>query len=113
GLLGGDDIYAALSEALGVGNNETTADGRITLEHAECLAACDYAPIVTVNYEFFDNQTVGSARNVVSQLQSGERPMPTRGAPLCTFKQIERQVAGLFDAETLSPEANGTGVPTE
>jgi NADH-quinone oxidoreductase subunit E len=113
GMLGGDEIFGALKDQLGVGNNETTADGRITLEHAECLAACDYAPIVTVNYEFFDNQTVGSARNVVSQLQSGERPMPTRGAPLCTFKQIERQVAGLFDAETLSPEANGTGVPTE
>jgi NADH-quinone oxidoreductase subunit E len=100
GTLGGDEIFAALKEQLGVGNNE-------------CLAACDYAPIVTVNYEFFDNQTVGSARNVVSQLQSGERPLPTRGAPLCTFKQIERQIAGLFDAETLAPEANGTGVPTE
>jgi NADH-quinone oxidoreductase subunit E len=62
GMLGGDEIYAALSEELGVGMNETTADGTITLEHAECLAACDYAPVVTVNYEFFDNQTVGSAR---------------------------------------------------
>ena len=113
GMLGGDEIFAALKEQLHIGNNETTADGRITLEHAECLAACDYAPIVTVNYEFFDNQTVGSARNVVSQLQSGEAPMPTRGAPLCTFKQIERQIAGLFDDAALAPEANGSGVPTE
>ncbi len=48
-MLGGDEIYAALSESLGVGMNETTADGLITLEHAECLAACDYAPVVTVN----------------------------------------------------------------
>jgi NADH-quinone oxidoreductase subunit E len=112
GLLGGDEIFAALKDQLGVGNNETTPDGTITLEHAECLAACDYAPVVTVNYEFFDQQTVGSARNVVSQLQSGERPTPTRGAPLCTFKQIERQIAGLFDDE-YSPEANGSGVPTE
>src|SRR3954465_452428 len=109
GTLGGDDIFAALKEQLGVGNNQTTPDGRITLEHAECLAACDYAPVVTVNYEFFDNQTVGSARNVVSQLQSGERPMPTRGAPLCTFKQIERQIAGFFDDEALAPEAPGSG----
>jgi NADH-quinone oxidoreductase subunit E len=113
GMLGGDDIFAVLKEQLGVGNNETTPDGKITLEHAECLAACDYAPVVTVNYEFFDNQTVGSARNVVSQLQSGERPMPTRGAPLCTFKQIERQIAGFFDAETLAPDTVSSGGPTE
>jgi NADH-quinone oxidoreductase subunit E len=113
GMLGGDEIFAALKEHLGVGNNETTPDGKVTLEHAECLAACDYAPVVTVNYEFFDNQTPGSARNIVSQLQSGDRPMPSRGAPLCTFKQIERQIAGFHDAGALAPDANGSGVPTE
>jgi NADH-quinone oxidoreductase subunit E len=112
-MLGGDEIYEALSADLGIGHNETSADGTITLEHAECLAACDYAPVVTVNYEFFDNQTVGSARNVVSQLQSGERPMPTRGAPLCTFKQIERQVAGFFDEQTLARDSVSSGGPTE
>ena len=61
-MMGGDDIYNDVSPTtLGVGMNETTADGSITLEHAECLAACDYAPVVTVNYEFFDNQSVESA----------------------------------------------------
>jgi NADH-quinone oxidoreductase subunit E len=113
GLLGGDDIFAALRDELGVGDNETTADGKITLEHAECLAACDYAPVVTVNYEFFDKQTVGSARNIVSQLRADERPLPTRGAPLCTFRQIERQIAGLHTPETLALDAHGSGVPTE
>ena len=113
GVLGGDEIFAALKDELGVGNQGTTPDGKITLEHAECLAACDYAPVVTVNYEFFDNQTVGSARNVVSQLRSGERPAPTRGAPLCTFKQIERQIAGLFDEQALAPDAISSGAPTE
>jgi NADH-quinone oxidoreductase subunit E len=114
GVLGGDEIFAALKDELGIGNNGTTADGKITLEHAECLAACDYAPVVTVNYEFFDNQTVGSARTVVSQLRNGERPEPTRGAPLCSFKQISRQIAGFFDdANAVAADANGTGVPTE
>ena len=60
-VLGGQEIYETLSEQLGVGHDQTTADGRITLEHAECLAACDYAPVVTVNYEFFDQQTPESA----------------------------------------------------
>ncbi|MEO9138488.1 MAG: NADH-quinone oxidoreductase subunit NuoE [Jatrophihabitans sp.] len=113
GMLGGDEIFAALKEHLDVGNDETTSDGTITLEHAECLAACDYAPVVTVNYEFFDNQTVGTARTVVSQLQSGERPLPTRGAPLCSFKQIERQIAGIHDEATLALDSVSTGPATE
>jgi NADH-quinone oxidoreductase subunit E len=113
GMLGGDEIFSALKEALGVGNNETTPDGKITLEHAECLAACDYAPVVTVNYEFFDNQTVGSARNIVDELRSGETPTPTRGAPLCTFKQVERQIAGFFDEQAYAQDAPSAGVPTD
>jgi NADH-quinone oxidoreductase subunit E len=113
GMLGGDEIFAALREHLGVGNNETTSDGSITLEHAECLAACDYAPVLTVNYEFFDNQTVDGARDIVDQLKAGERPLPTRGAPLCTFREIERQIAGLHDDAAIAIEASGSGTPTE
>ncbi len=114
GMLGGDEIFAALKKDLKIANNQTTSDGKITLEHAECLAACDYAPVVTVNYEFFDNQTVGSARDLVSRLRGDDLPEPSRGAPLCTFKQISRQVAGFFDDESaIAPEANGSGVPTE
>jgi NADH-quinone oxidoreductase subunit E len=113
GMLGGDEIFATLRETLGVRNNETTADGSITIEHAECLAACDYAPVVTVNYEFFDNQTAESAQELVGQLRNGERPNPTRGAPLCTFKEISRQIAGFYTDETLAQDANGSGVPTE
>jgi NADH-quinone oxidoreductase subunit E len=111
--LGGSEIFASLQEELGVGNNGTTADGAITLEHAECLAACDYAPVVTVNYEFFDNQTVEKARHLVGELRRGERPMPTRGAPLCTFKQIERQIAGFHDEAALALESTSGGCPTE
>jgi NADH-quinone oxidoreductase subunit E len=114
GMLGGDEIFAALKDELHIGNDQTTADGTITLEHAECLAACDYAPVVTVNYEFFDNQTVASATEIVNRLSAGVRPPPTRGAPLCSFKQISRQIAGFFDDETaVALQANGSGVPTE
>jgi NADH-quinone oxidoreductase subunit E len=114
GMLGGDEIFAALKDELGIGNNQTTADGKITLEHAECLAACDYAPVVTVNYEFFDNQTVQSATDLVGKLQSDAAPDPTRGAPLCSFKKISRQIAGFFDdAAAVAADANGSGIPTE
>jgi NADH-quinone oxidoreductase subunit E len=114
GMLGGDEIYQTLSQLLGAGQTaEPPVDGSITLEHAECLAACDYAPVVTVNYEFFDNQTVDSATGLVGELRNGNRPLPTRGAPLCSFKEISRQIAGFVDVRPESKLATGTGVPTE
>jgi NADH-quinone oxidoreductase subunit E len=116
-MLGGDDIYRALSETLGVGMNQTAGTpgtpGSITLEHAECLAACDYAPVVTVNYEFFDNQSVDSALGLVTELRAGNRPMPTRGAPLCSFSEISRQIAGFVDQRPAAARAAATGPQTE
>ncbi|RBY91563.1 NADH-quinone oxidoreductase subunit NuoE [Blastococcus sp. TBT05-19] len=93
-VLGGQRIMDALSADLGVHHDETTADGSITLEHAECLAACDYAPVVTVDYEFYDQQDVESARALVEALRRGEKPHPTRGAPLTDFRGVSRQLAG-------------------
>lgn len=99
-VLGGDDIYARLEARLGVGHEGTAGEpgttGSITLEHAECLAACDLAPVLQVNYEFYDNQTVGSAETLVDALQRGERPQPTRGAPLTDFRSVELELAGVF-----------------
>ena len=87
--MGGDAIFAELKEHLGVGHDETTEDGKVTLEHIECNAACDFAPVVMVNWEFFDNQTPESAKRARRRPARRRRsPTPTRGAPLCTFKQI-------------------------
>jgi NADH-quinone oxidoreductase subunit E len=96
-VMGGDQIFATLKEHLGVGHDETTEDGTITLEHLECNAACDYAPVVMVNWEFFDNQTPESAVELVDDLRAGRAPTPTRGASLCTFKQVSRVLAGFYD----------------
>lgn len=118
--LGGDAIYTRLAEHLGVGHEETAGEpgtpGSITLEHVECLAACDHGPVLTVNYELYDRQTPESALDLVQALQHGERPAPTRGAPLTDFKDAELQLAGFFeeseadfgaavDAPSASPEA--------
>ncbi|MFD2090132.1 NADH-quinone oxidoreductase subunit NuoE [Blastococcus deserti] len=98
-VLGGQRIMDALSADLGVHHDETAADGSITLEHAECLAACDYAPVVTVDYEFYDQQDVESARALVAALRRGEKPHPTRGAPLTDFRGVSRQLAGFSQYE--------------
>ena len=111
-VLGGQRIYEALSADLGVGHDETAPDGSVTLEHAECLAACDYAPVVTVDYEFYDQQDVDSARELVAALRRGEKPHPTRGAPLTDFRGISRQLAGFSqhaDAEAARAAVDAPG----
>src|SRR3954463_15881238 len=97
-VLGGQDVYDELVEHLGVGHDETTADGKITLEHAECLAACDYAPVVTVNYDFaIDQATPEAAVTMVEQLRGGEPPTPSRGARICSLREMAVQLAGFPD----------------
>ncbi len=110
-VMGGDAIFAALKEHLGIDNDQTTPDGSITLQHVECNAACDYAPVMVVNWEFFDNQTPESARALVDALRSGEIPTPTRGLPLCSFRQTERILAG-FPDERPDDGQGGPGAPT-
>lgn len=111
-VMGGDAILEALEDHLGLHPGETTADGKVTLEHVECNAACDYAPVVMVNWEFYDNQTVSSARDLVDGLRAGTPPDPTRGpAPLCTFRQTARVLAGLPDSSAATGQG-GTGDAT-
>src|SRR3954463_7687587 len=99
-IMGGDAILDALQDHLDIHAGQTTADGKVTLEHIECNAACDYAPVVMVNWEFFDNQTPSSARDLVDQLRDGWPVSPSRGAPLCTFRETARLLAGFPDRRT-------------
>jgi NADH-quinone oxidoreductase subunit E len=96
-VMGGDAIFARLKDHLDVGNDETTSDGAITLEHVECNAACDYAPVVMVNWEFFDNQTPQSAVQLVDDLRMGVEVRSPRGARVCTWREAERVLAGFPD----------------
>jgi NADH-quinone oxidoreductase subunit E len=96
-VMGGDVIFDRLKEHLDVGNDETTEDGRITLEHLECNAACDYAPVMMVNWEFMDNQTPESATQLVDDLREGKEVRSTRGPRICTWREAERVLAGFPD----------------
>ncbi|MFI5624740.1 NADH-quinone oxidoreductase subunit NuoE [Nocardioides sp. NPDC051685] len=113
-VMGGDEIFACLREKLEVGNDETTADGSITLEHIECNAACDYAPVVMVNWEFFDNQTPESASKLVEDLREGREVVASRGARITTWREAERVLAGfedgLVDEGPTSGEASQAGL---
>lgn len=112
GILGGDEIYDALSEHLDVEHDETTADGKITLERLECNAACDYAPVIMVNWEFYDQQTPQSAVELVDSITAGKPQPPTRGPnELRTFKEVSRTLAGFRDG--LANQGPSAGAPSQ
>lgn len=97
-VMGGDAIFAGLKDHLGLENDGVTPDGKVSLEHIECNAACDYAPVVMANWEFYDNQTVQSAKDLVDSMRAGNPPAPTRGPnSLPTWKENSAVLAGLND----------------
>ena len=107
-IMGGDRIWDEVSDHLGIGHDETTADGKITLERVECNAACDFAPVVMANWEFFDNQTPESTKQLVDDLRAGKDVRPSRGPDkVCTFKQVSRTLAGFSDG--LADQGVGAG----
>lgn len=97
GILGGDAIWEKLSSRLGIGHDEVTPDGKISLERIECQAACTHAPVMTANWEFLDNMTPESAIDVVEKLVSGKEVTSTRGPKIRTFKENELTLAGFDD----------------
>jgi NADH-quinone oxidoreductase subunit E len=110
-VMGGDVIFDAIKEHLEIENNGVTSDGKVSVEHIECNAACDYAPVVMVNWEFYDNQTVESVKNLVDGARSGNPPAPTRGPKtLRTWKENSAVLAGISDG--LSGEGVQAGAPT-
>jgi NADH-quinone oxidoreductase subunit E len=97
-IMGGDEIYKSVLEHLDIENDGVTQDGKVSVEHIECNAACDYAPVVMANWEFYDNQTPESAKDLVDAMRSGNPPAPTRGPNrLVTWKEASQVLAGIND----------------
>ena len=110
-IMGGDAIWDAVSAHLGIGHDETTPDGKITLERIECNAGCDYAPVVMTNWEFFDNQTPEAVIAMVDALRADQDVVPSRGAAtVATFKEVSRVLAGFSDGR--ATEGDTAGVAT-
>jgi len=110
-VMGGDAIYESIKEHLGIENDGVTNDGKVSVEHVGCNAACDYAPVVMVNWEFYDNQNVQSVKDLVDSARSGNPPAPTRGPnKLRTWKENSAVLAGISDG--LANEGVQAGEPT-
>jgi NADH-quinone oxidoreductase subunit E len=66
-LRGGEELLKQACERLNVKPGETTADGKVTLEFAECLGACDGAPCILVDDELVVNVDVERIATIAAQ----------------------------------------------
>jgi NADH-quinone oxidoreductase subunit E len=76
-MRGASEVTGALCERLGIEAGGTTADRKVTVEEVECLAACDGAPVLQVNYENYEGVTPEQAVELVERLLQDEIPPPT------------------------------------
>jgi NADH-quinone oxidoreductase subunit E len=62
-------LLAHCEKKLGIKAGETTADGKITLKTAECLASCGTAPMIQVDKDYHENLTVADVDKLLDRLQ--------------------------------------------
>ena len=66
---GAERILDAISDELGIGNGETTADGLFTLSVVSCLGCCSLAPVMMINDRTYGSLTPDKARNILRELR--------------------------------------------
>ncbi len=96
-VMGGDALLDQVSAKLGIEPDQTTPDGAFTLERIECNAACDFAPVMMVNWEFMDNMTPAKAEQLLDDLAAGKDVQSSRGATITSWREAERVLAGFPD----------------
>jgi NADH-quinone oxidoreductase subunit E len=96
-VMGGDQLMETVEQKLGISPDETTDDGMFSLEGVECNAACDFAPVMMLNWEFMDNMTPAKAEQLIDDLRSGKTVQSTRGATITSWREAERVLAGFDD----------------
>jgi NADH-quinone oxidoreductase subunit E len=96
-ILGGDAVWDAVSARAGAGHDEVSADGTFDLERIECQAACTHAPVMTVDWEFFDRISPDEAVAVLDRLEAGAEVRSTRGPVVRGFRAAERTISGIDD----------------
>jgi NADH-quinone oxidoreductase subunit E len=103
-LLGARESYERAKQLLGEDAERMTADGTFTLEEEECLAACDKAPVVAVNYVFYDQVTADRMEQLIGEIRDGNVPEAARGAGVPgELKEVSRVLAGIADGAPEPP----------
>jgi NADH-quinone oxidoreductase subunit E len=94
-LLGGQRLYEHALDVLGEGAEKATEDGMFTLEEEECLAACDHAPVLTVNYVYYDEVTDEQLDGMIESMRAGDVPQAARGGIPGDLKEVSLTLAGV------------------
>ena len=64
---GAGDLFDKLSERLGIGADECTADGKFSLTACRCIGACGLAPVLTVNDDVYGRLTVDDIDGILEK----------------------------------------------
>ncbi len=67
-LLGAEHVVAHISQKLGIGVGETTADGKFTLLEVECLGSCGTAPMMQVDDRYYEDLTEEKIDRILAEL---------------------------------------------
>ena len=94
-LAGGRALYDHAIETLGDEARGMTGDGAITVEEVECLAACDAAPVLQVNYCNYDRVSRERLEELLRALREDDPPEPARGSRPVPHDRTARILAGL------------------
>lgn len=110
-LLGGDRLLERAREIVGPGSEHRSVDGLFTVEEEECLAACDKAPVVTLNYIYYDRVTEAWLEDLVARIREGELPPEApRGAGVPgDLREVSRLLAGAAGLDEEPAEVRGGG----
>ena len=69
---GANEILESAKEKLGIGEGETTSDGKFSLDTTRCVGACGLAPVFTINDEVYGNSTVKKFNEVIDEYIKSE-----------------------------------------
>ena len=71
-LAGGEKILEHLKARLGIQAGQTTSDRKFTLTEVECLGACEQAPCIMVNFDYYGNLDPEKIDRILAGLKSNE-----------------------------------------
>ena len=69
---GAKRIIDAISEELGIGNNETTEDGLFSLSIVSCLGCCSLAPVMMINEDTYGSLTPDKVKKILREIREKE-----------------------------------------
>ena len=69
---GAERIIEAVSDELGIGDNQTTEDGLFSLSLVSCLGCCSLAPVMMINEDTYGSLTPDKVRKILREIREKE-----------------------------------------